>query len=54
MKLDPRYIVEFLAGLDIREGEPQVELYVKDAASRVLLRCGDYTANIMPLDQAGA
>lgn len=54
VKLDPRYIVEFLAGLDIREGEPQVELYVKDAASRVLLRCGDYTGIIMPLDQAGA
>lgn len=53
VKLDPRYIVEFLNGLDIKEGEPQVELYVKDAASRVLLVCGDYSGVIMPLDPAG-
>jgi DNA polymerase-3 subunit beta len=53
VKLDPRYIVEFLNGLDIKDGEPQVELYVKDAASRVLLVCGDYSGVIMPLDPAG-
>lgn len=53
VKLDPRFIVDFLNGLDTREGEPQVELYVKDAASRVLLQCGDYTGVIMPLDPAG-
>lgn len=52
VKLDPRYIVDFLTGLDIREGEPQVELYVKDGASRVLLKCGDYAGVIMPLDPA--
>jgi len=54
VKLDPRYIVDFLDGLDPKEGEPQVELYVKDAASRVLMVCGDYSGVIMPLDSAGA
>lgn len=53
VKLDPRYIVDFLNGIESKEGEPQVELYVKDAASRVLLRCGDYSGVIMPLDPAG-
>lgn len=53
VKLDPRFIVDFLNGIESKEGEPQVELYVKDAASRVLLKCGDYSGVIMPLDPAG-
>jgi len=54
VKLDPRFIVEFLKGVESEDGPPQVELYVKDAASHVLLKCGDYLGIIMPLDPAGA
>jgi DNA polymerase-3 subunit beta len=48
VKLDPVFIVDFLRHLPDDE-EPQVEMFVKDAESRVLLRCGPYTGVIMPL-----
>ena len=47
-KLDPKYLAQFLANLPADE-EPHVDVYVKDAQSRVLLRCGPYTGVIMPL-----
>ena len=52
VKLDPHYIVDFLRNLPA-DDEPQVEVFVKDAASRVLIRCGDYTGVIMPLNIEG-
>ena len=47
-RLDPQYMAQFLSHLPADE-EPHVSLYVKDAQSRVLLRCGTYTGVIMPL-----
>ena len=47
-KLDPQYLAQFLAHLP-QDEEPHVDMYVKDAQSRVLLRCGPYTGVIMPL-----
>jgi DNA polymerase-3 subunit beta len=47
-KLDPKYLAQFLAHLP-QDEEPHVDVYVKDAQSRVLLRCGPYTGVIMPL-----
>ena len=47
-KLDPKYLAQFLANLPADE-EPHVDVYVADAQSRVLLRCGPYTGVIMPL-----
>ena len=47
-KLDPKYVAQFLANLPSDE-EPHVDVYVKDAQSRVVLRCGPYTGVIMPL-----
>jgi DNA polymerase-3 subunit beta len=47
-KLDPKYVAQFLANLPSDE-EPHVNVYVKDAQSRVVLRCGPYTGVIMPL-----
>jgi DNA polymerase-3 subunit beta len=47
-RLDPQYMAQFLSHLPADE-EPHVDVYVKDAASRVLLRCGTYTGVIMPL-----
>lgn len=47
-KLDPKYVAQFLANLPGDE-EPHVDVYVKDAQSRVVLRCGPYTGVIMPL-----
>ena len=47
-KLDPKYVAQFLANLPSDE-EPHVDVYVKDAQSRVMLRCGPYTGVIMPL-----
>jgi DNA polymerase-3 subunit beta len=47
-RLDPAYMAQFLSHLPADE-EPHVDVYVKDAASRVLLRCGTYTGVIMPL-----
>jgi hypothetical protein len=41
-------VAQFLANLPSDE-EPHVNVYVKDAQSRVLLRCGPYTGVIMPL-----
>jgi len=50
VKLDPRYIVDFLKGISSKDSEPSVSMFVKDAGSAVLLVCGDYTGVIMPLD----
>ena len=47
-KLDPKYVAQFLANLPSDE-EPHVDVYVADAQSRVVLRCGPYTGVIMPL-----
>ncbi len=47
-RLDPTYMAQFLSHLPADE-EPHVSLYVKDAESRVLLKCGTYTGVIMPL-----
>ena len=47
-KLDPKYVAQFLANLPGDE-EPHVDVYVADAQSRVVLRCGPYTGVIMPL-----
>jgi DNA polymerase-3 subunit beta len=47
-RLDPAYMAQFLSHLPADE-EPHVDVYVKDAASRVLLKCGTYTGVIMPL-----
>ena len=48
VKLDPRYIVDFLRHLPDDE-EPQVDVYVDDGQSRVLITCGPYKGVIMPL-----
>jgi DNA polymerase III subunit beta len=50
VKLDPRFIVDFLRHLPDDE-EPQVNVYVKDGQSRVLITCGPYKGVIMPLAQ---
>jgi len=47
-KVDPKYVAQFLANLSSDE-EPHVDVYAKDAESRVLLKCGPYTGVIMPL-----
>ena len=47
-KLDPKYLAQFLSHLPADE-EPQVDVYIKDPQSRVLLKCGPYTGVIMPL-----
>ena len=47
-KLDPQFVAQFLANLPSDE-EPHVDVYVADAQSRVVLRCGPYTGVIMPL-----
>ena len=47
-KLDPKYLAQFLANLP-QDEEPHVDVYVKDAQSRVVLKCGPYTGVIMPL-----
>jgi len=49
-KLDPRFLSQFLAHLP-QDEEPQVEMYVTDSQSRVLLKCGPYTGVIMPLSE---
>ena len=51
-KLDPHYMAQFLSHLPADE-EPHVDVYVKDAASRVLMKCGPYTGVIMPLAAEG-
>lgn len=47
-KLDPRFLADFLYHIPHDE-EPQVDVYVTDPQSRVLLKCGPYTGVIMPL-----
>ena len=49
-KLDPRYVIDFLDPRHLpQDEEPHVDVYVADAQSRVVLRCGPYTGVIMPL-----
>jgi DNA polymerase-3 subunit beta len=52
-KLDPRFLAQFLGHLPPDE-EPNVEVYVADSQSRVLLKCGVYTGVIMPLAEDAA
>jgi DNA polymerase-3 subunit beta len=47
-KVDPRYLRDFLRGIPGDE-QPHVDVYVKDASTRVLLRCGPYTGVVMPM-----
>lgn len=47
-KLDPRFLTEFLRSIPADE-EPQVDVYATSPQDRVLLKCGPYTAVIMPL-----
>jgi DNA polymerase-3 subunit beta len=47
-KVDPRFVRDFLKSLPADE-EPQVEIWATDRESRVLIKCGPYTAVIMPL-----
>jgi DNA polymerase-3 subunit beta len=49
-KLDPKYVADFLSHLPADE-EPHVDVYIKDAQSRVLIKCGPYTGVIMPLSE---
>ena len=51
-RLDPHYLAQFLSHLPADE-QPNVDLYVKDSESRVLIRCGPYTGVIMPLAAEG-
>ena len=51
-RLDPHYLAQFLSHLPPDE-QPSVDLYVKDAESRVLIKCGPYTGVIMPLAAEG-
>ena len=51
-KVDPKYVAQFLSHLPSDE-EPHVDVYAKDAESRVLLKCGPYTGVIMPLAKEG-
>jgi DNA polymerase-3 subunit beta len=51
-KLDPKYLAQFLAHLP-QDEEPHVDVYIKDAQSRVLVKCGPYTGVIMPLAEEG-
>jgi DNA polymerase-3 subunit beta len=48
VKLDPRFVVQFLAGIPADE-EPNVEVEAVDATSAVVLRCGEFWGVIMPL-----
>jgi DNA polymerase III sliding clamp (beta) subunit (PCNA family) len=47
-KVNPRFVRDFLKSLPADE-EPQVEIWATDRESRVLIKCGPYTAVIMPL-----
>ena len=47
-RLDPRYMAQFLSHLPADE-QPNVDLYVRDAESPVLIKCGPYTGVISPL-----
>ena len=54
VKLDPRYLSDFLDPRHLPADEqPHVDLYIKDAQSRVLMKCGPYTGVIMPLSEEG-
>ena len=48
VKLDPRFVLDFLAGLDA-DDEPGVEIEAAGPGDAVVLRCGDVRGVIMPL-----
>jgi DNA polymerase III subunit beta len=48
IKLDPRFVIQFLQGLPADE-EPNVEIEVVDATSAAVFRCGPYKGVVMPL-----
>jgi DNA polymerase-3 subunit beta len=49
VKLDPRFVLDFLEGLDAND-EPHVEVEAAGPGDAVVLRCGDVRGVIMPLD----
>jgi hypothetical protein len=48
VKLDPRFVLDFVAGLDA-DDEPFVEIEAGGPGDAVQLRCGDVKGIIMPL-----
>jgi DNA polymerase-3 subunit beta len=48
VKLEPRFVLDFLAGLDAND-EPHVEVEAAGPGDAVILRCGDVRGVIMPL-----
>lgn len=48
VKLDPRFVLDFLAGLNA-DDEPHVEIEAAGPGDAVVLRCGDVRGVIMPL-----
>lgn len=48
VKLDPRFVLDFLAGLDAND-EPHVEVEAAGPGDAVILKCGDVRGVIMPL-----
>jgi DNA polymerase-3 subunit beta len=48
VKLDPKFVLQWLTGIDGEE-DPNVEIEAVDDQSAVVLRCGDNTGVIMPL-----
>ena len=48
VKLDPRFVLDFLAGLDA-DDEPHVEIEAAGPGDAVILKCGDVRGVIMPL-----
>jgi DNA polymerase-3 subunit beta len=49
-KVNPQFLKDFLANISGDE-EPSVNVFIPDASSRVLLKCGPYTGVIMPLSE---
>lgn len=48
VKLDPKFVLQWLTGIDGEE-EPNVEIEAVDDQSAVVMRCGDNVGVIMPL-----
>lgn len=48
VKLDPRFVLDFLSGLDAND-EPHVEVEAAGPGDAVILKCGDVRGVIMPL-----
>lgn len=48
VRLDPRFVLEYLAGLP-KDEEPTVEITTHGVGGATVLKCGDYRGVIMPL-----